>query len=69
MCIAAAGRVLKTVTTHVEYEYAQESVVTGEDVHTLDLLGIEKHRRHSRRLTIQAISFTAWDILQSNSFE
>lgn len=42
VCIAAAGRVLKTVTTHVEYEYAQESVVTGEDVHTLDLLSIEK---------------------------
>lgn len=42
VCIAAAGRVLKTVTTHVEYEYVQESVVTGEDVHTLDLLGIEK---------------------------
>ena len=42
VCIAAAGRVLKTVTTHVEYEYAQESVVTGEDVHTLELLGIEK---------------------------
>lgn len=42
VCIAAAGRVLKTVTTHVEYEYAQESVVTGEDVHMLDLLGIEK---------------------------
>lgn len=42
VCIAAAGRVLKTVTTHVEYEYAQETVVTGEDVHTLNLLGIEK---------------------------
>lgn len=42
VCIAAAGRVLKTVTTHVEYECAQESVVTGEDVHTLNLLGIEK---------------------------
>lgn len=42
VCIAAAGRVLKTITTHVEYEYAQESVVTGEDVHTLNLLGIEK---------------------------
>lgn len=42
VCIAAAGRVLKTVTTHVEYEYAEESIVTGEDIHTLDLLGIEK---------------------------
>jgi cell division protein FtsA len=42
VCIAAAGRVLKTVTTHIEYRYPEESVVTSEDVHTLDLLGIEK---------------------------
>ena len=42
VCIAAAGRVLKTVTTHVEYEYEEESIVTGEDIHTLNLLGIEK---------------------------
>ena len=42
VCIAAAGRVLKTVTTHVEYEYAEESVVTGEDIHTLNLLGVEQ---------------------------
>ena len=43
VCIAAAGRVLKTVTTHVEYEYAEESVVTGEDIHTLNLLGESSH--------------------------
>ena len=42
VCIAAAGRVLKTVTTHVEYEYPEESIVTGEDVHTLHLLGVEQ---------------------------
>ncbi len=42
VCIAAAGRVLKTVTTNVVYEFPEESVVTGEDIHTLDLLGIEK---------------------------
>ena len=42
VCIAAAGRVLKTVTVTVEYEYPEETVVTGEDIHTLDLLGIEK---------------------------
>ena len=41
-CIAAAGRVLKTVNTTVEYEYPEETVVTGEDIHTLDLLGVEK---------------------------
>ncbi|MCM1284311.1 MAG: rod shape-determining protein [Muribaculaceae bacterium] len=45
VCIAAAGRVLKTVTTHVEYEYADESVVSGEDVHTLNLLGVEKAQK------------------------
>lgn len=28
VCIAAAGRVLKTVTTTVEYEYDEETVVT-----------------------------------------
>lgn len=42
VCIAAAGRVLKTVTTTVEYTFPEETVVTDEDVHTLDLLGIEK---------------------------
>lgn len=42
VCIAAAGRVLKTVTTHIEYEYPEESIVLGEDIHTLHLLGVEK---------------------------
>ena len=42
VCIAAAGRVLKTVTTHVTYEFSEETIVTGEDIHTLDLLGVEK---------------------------
>lgn len=42
VCIAAAGRVLKTVTCNVEYVFPEETVVSGEDIHTLDLLGIEK---------------------------
>ena len=42
VCIAAAGRVLKTVTTHIEYEFPEETVVTDEDMHTLHLLGVEK---------------------------
>ena len=42
VCIAAAGRVLKTVSTTIEYMYPEETVVTGEDIHTLDLLGVEK---------------------------
>lgn len=42
VCIAAAGRVLKTVTTRIEYEFETESVVYAEDIHTMDLLGIEQ---------------------------
>ncbi len=42
VCIAAAGRVLKTVTVNIEQKYESEMVVSAEDVHTLDLLGIEK---------------------------
>ena len=42
VCIAAAGRVLRTITTHVELEFPEETVVTGEDLHTLDMLGIEQ---------------------------
>ena len=42
VCIAAAGRVLRTVTTHVEMEYPEETVVSGEDLHTLDMMGIEQ---------------------------
>ncbi|MCR5469085.1 MAG: dephospho-CoA kinase [Lachnospiraceae bacterium] len=42
VCIAAAGRVLETVTTRIDYEYEEETIVTSEDIHTLDLLGIDK---------------------------
>lgn len=42
VCIAAAGRVLKTIHTSVEYEFETETVVEGEHIHTLDLLGVEK---------------------------
>ena len=50
VCIAAAGRVLKTVTTTITYDFPEESVVTGEDIHTLDLLGIEKAQDILREL-------------------
>lgn len=42
VCIAAAGRVLRTVTTTVELEFPEESIVNSENIHSLDLLGIEK---------------------------
>lgn len=40
-CIAAAGRVLKTVQVHTDYELNEERVVTHEDIYTLNSLAIE----------------------------
>lgn len=42
VCIAAAGRVLRTVTTNIEVEYDEECIVDREKIYSLDLLGIEK---------------------------
>ncbi len=45
VCIAAAGRVLQTITVRVDYTYEEEAVVTNEDLHTLDLLGIDQAQK------------------------
>lgn len=42
VCIAAAGRVLKTVNVHVDYDLEDEVVIDAEHLRTLELLGIEK---------------------------
>lgn len=42
VCIAAAGRVLKTITVHVDMELDGEKTVSKEDIYALDSLGIEK---------------------------
>lgn len=42
VCIAAAGRVLKTVTVSAELEFSEEKSVDAEDVHSLEMLGVEK---------------------------
>jgi len=42
VCIAAAGRVLKTVTVYAEYEFPSETVLNEEHVHSLELIGVEK---------------------------
>ena len=41
VCIAAAGRVLKTVTVHADTEFPQEVTVTTEMIRALELLGVE----------------------------
>ena len=46
VCIAAAGRVLKTVTVEVEErlgdENFQDELITAETIHSLEMIGIEK---------------------------
>ena len=42
VCIAAAGRVLKTITKHVEYDLHGDKVITPEDVYTLESMGVEQ---------------------------
>lgn len=42
VCIAAAGRVLRTVTTHAEQNFDEEHEVTEEDVYSLSTLGVEQ---------------------------
>lgn len=40
--IAAAGRVLKTVTTHADMEFSEEKLITREDIFALDSSAIER---------------------------
>ncbi len=42
VCIAAAGRVLKTVQVRIDYELEEECVITQEHIRTLIAGGIEK---------------------------
>jgi len=42
VCIAAAGRVLQTVTLRVDQELETDREVTGEDIYALDSLGVER---------------------------
>lgn len=42
VCIAAAGRVLKTITVRADYEFQTETYVTDVHIHSLDLLAVEK---------------------------
>lgn len=42
VCIAAAGRVLRTVTTHIEYPFSGDKEVDQEDIYGLVAAGIEQ---------------------------
>ena len=42
VCIAAAGRVLKTVRVNYDYEYPDGHTITDEDIYNLDSSAVEK---------------------------
>jgi len=42
VCIAAAGRVLKTIVARADYTFQEETKITDEHIYSLDLLGVEK---------------------------
>lgn len=42
VCIAAAGRVLRTVTTYAESTFESEREITSEDIFSLSTMGVEK---------------------------
>lgn len=63
VCIAAAGRVLKTVTTRAEIEYEEDTVIDAEQVYTLDMLGIEKayeefHENNDTDMKFYCVGYT-----------
>lgn len=42
VCIAAAGRVLKTAVGHADYEFPESTLINQEYIHSLDLIGVEQ---------------------------
>ncbi len=64
VCIAAAGRVLKTVVTEAKVEFNYETVITSEHIYSLDMLGIEKayellrQEKHSDELQFYCVGYS-----------
>lgn len=42
VCIAAAGRVLKTINSSATLDFTEETTIDAEHVYTLEMLGVEK---------------------------
>jgi len=46
VCIAAAGRVLKTIQTHTDMEFGTDKIITEEDIYALNSKAIEEAYKH-----------------------
>ena len=42
VCIAAAGRVLRTINSSATLEFSEETTIDQENIYTLEMLGVEK---------------------------
>lgn len=63
VCIAAAGRVLKTITTEAELEFGEDTVITQELIHSLDLIGVENahnkiHKEEQEKLRFYCVGYS-----------
>lgn len=57
VCIAAAGRVLKTVEQEAEVTFTTETVVTTEHVYSLDMLAVEKAHETLRQFDNSGLKY------------
>lgn len=63
VCIAAAGRVLKTVTTTAEVEFGEDTLIDAEHIYTLEMLGVENayerfHEENDSDLKFYCVGYT-----------
>ncbi len=56
VCIAAAGRVLRTIQCRVDHAFPSETVVTQEHVYSLDMYGVERAYEQMREETKDDVS-------------
>lgn len=57
VCIAAAGRVLRTAGAHAEMTFEDETVVNDEHIHSLEMLGVESAYNKMREETTDGHNF------------
>lgn len=57
VCIAAAGRVLKTIEEDADVKFPTETVVTSEQVYSLDMLAVEKAHEKLKELDNSGLRF------------
>ena len=63
VCIAAAGRVLKTVNVRSEIDFEEEVIVNADHIHSLEMLGVEEEKRPARKMNFSASGILLFTII------